>query len=226
MSAEPLFTIERLELCYGPPRRRLPQDGRPVLAIPRLAIFKGERLALLGPNGAGKTSILKLLNGLIEPSGGSVLFLGERATCSAALRRRSVYVHQHPWLFSGTVSHNLRIVLEARVGRAAAHGHAEEQLIRLGLEGYGERRTGGLSGGEAQRVALARALCSGADILLLDEPTANADAGARALIAHALASEAERGATLVVATHDRDLIKALGARVLHVEGGTVAERKE
>jgi ABC-type Mn2+/Zn2+ transport system ATPase subunit len=104
-----------------------------------------------------------------------------------------------------------------------AADHAEAAMRLLGLEGFGRRGHRELSGGEAQRVALARAIASGSDVLLLDEPTASADALSRELIAQAIGAKAESGATILLATHDVELVRALGARTMEIRGGKMTE---
>ena len=219
MTARNLFEVRDLDFSWDSGR-----GGKPALSIPSLAIGEGQSVALLGPNGSGKTSLLKLLNGLAAPGSGSILFEGEAAWGSARLRKRSVYLHQHPFLLAGTVSYNVGFGCgRLGLGRAEKEDRITRALERLGLGGFGRRRHRALSGGEAQRVALARALATGADILLLDEPTASADRESAALIARILAEEADRGATIVIATHETALSGAFARRTIRLEAGTIVE---
>ncbi|HUX38035.1 MAG TPA: energy-coupling factor ABC transporter ATP-binding protein [Rectinemataceae bacterium] len=219
MTDSPFFEIRDLDFSWDAGR-----EGRPALSIASLALGEGQRVALVGPNGSGKTSLLKLLNGLTVPRGGSILFEGETAWSSAPLRKRSVYLHQHPFLLAGTVSYNVGFGCgRLGLGRAEREDRITRSLARLGLAGFGRRRHRALSGGEAQRVALARALATGADILLLDEPTASADRESAALIARVLGEEAERGATIVIATHETALAGGFANRTIRLEAGTIVE---
>jgi energy-coupling factor transporter ATP-binding protein EcfA2 len=214
MTDERLYEIEDLEIAFG---------SELACAIPRLAIAPGERVALTGPNGSGKTTLLKALNGLVRPTAGSVRFAGREAFASGELRRRSVYLHQHPYLLAGTVSYNVSFGCRARgLRREEAERRAAEAMGLLDLERLGRRRHRALSGGESQRVALARALAAGADVLLIDEPTASADSASRDLIAAALGRSAEAGATIVFATHDPALVSRLATRTLALDRGRVA----
>ena len=210
-----LYSIEGLKLRMA---------GTEVLDIPCLAVDEGERLAFVGPNGSGKTSLLKILAALIAPSEGLVRFRALPLASIGCLAGRVVYLHQHPYIMAGSVSYNVEFGAASRGIRGArAAGRAEMAMRLLGLEGFGRRGHRELSGGEAQRVALARAICSGCEVLLLDEPTSSADSASRELIARAIASAADSGATVVLASHDLPLVEALCARTLRMSGGRVAQ---
>ncbi|MDP2792444.1 MAG: ABC transporter ATP-binding protein [Rectinemataceae bacterium] len=173
--------------------------GPPALSCPRLDLREGETVFLTGPNGSGKTTFLKALNALVEPSAGAI---GYRDG-SEALRRDTVYLHQHPYIFSGTVGYNAGFACRAAgIPAAGIRQRSEAALELVGLSEYSARRHRQLSGGEAQRVALARVIASGAKVFLLDEPTASADAESARLISGALLSLVRQGKTLVISTHD------------------------
>lgn len=210
-----LYAIEGLSLRLG---------GAEILAIPSLSIREGDRIALMGPNGSGKTSLLKVLAALLAPSAGVIRFGGRPLRGNLALSRRVVYLHQHPYIMAGSVSYNVEFGARSRglAGPEAAR-RAEAAMGLLGLEGFGRRGHRALSGGEAQRVAIARAISSGSDVILLDEPTASADSASRTLIAQAIRAEAEAGATIVLATHDEELARGLGAGRIVMAGGRIAE---
>ncbi len=137
---------------------------------------------------------------------------------------RSVYLHQHPWLFAGTVSYNVGFGCGGKgLSRSAIDERSREALALVGLAGFGRRSYRALSGGEAQRVALARAFATGADILLLDEPTASADSESAKLVRSALEAAAGRGATLIVSTHEREFARDFATRTLRLESGQIIE---
>ncbi len=210
-----MYAVEGLEIRYG--------KGL-AFAASELHIREGECVALLGPNGSGKTTLLKALNGLLRPSAGRLLFRGSPAALSSELRQRSVYLHQMPYILAGTVSYNVCFGSKSRsVARDVAERRAAEAMALLGLSGFERRRHRALSGGEAQRVALARALASGADVLLLDEPTASADSASRDLILGGLERMVREGATIVFSTHDQAIASALAGRVLTLERGEITE---
>ena len=210
-----LYSIEGLSLMLG---------GAEVLAIPSLAIDEGERLALMGPNGSGKTSLLKVLRVPRFAERRHRAFRGTAPPLIGTRSRRIVYLHQHPYIMAGSVSYNVEFGVRSRgMPASAAADHASAAMRLLGLDGFGRRGHRELSGGEAQRVALARAIASGSDVLLLDEPTASADALSRELIAKAIRAKAESGATIVLATHDAELVRALEAVTIELQGGRIAE---
>jgi tungstate transport system ATP-binding protein len=224
MKAETLFELRGVELRYGGQRA-----STRVLEIPRLVIGRGERLALVGPNGSGKTSLLKILNGLLAPSAGCASFLGEATVASPQLRSRSVYLHQHPYLLAGTVAYNVGFGCRGRgLAQPEIRRRIADSLALLGLSGFERRSHRALSGGEAQRVALARALATGADILLLDEPTSSVDAESALLIRAVLDRASKRGATILFTTHDRSLADEMASERIRLESGRIIEdtRKE
>ena len=210
-----LYELTNVRLRYG---------ARTALSIASLGIARGERVALLGPNGSGKTSLLKLMDGLVCPSEGSVLLEGRAVDKAAGSRPRSVYLHQYPYLLSGTVAYNVGFGCRALgLPHRETRRRAEEAIARLGLEGMEGRGHRALSGGEAQRVALARAMAAGAEILLLDEPSASADAESTELIAAALRGTAAAGTTVVFSTHDEEFARRLEPRTLRLRAGTIIE---
>jgi len=223
--AEPaLFSARGLVASYG---------SCVALDLEALELREGECLALVGPNGSGKTTLLKILAGIFRPTAGRLFFEGEEAVSSAAsakvslgfarLKSRVVYLHQHPYLLAGTVAYNVEFGSRARgAGRAVAVERAAAALAELGLSGFERRRHRALSGGEAQRVALARAFATGADVLLLDEPTASADAASRDLILEAIRGRILAGSTIVFSTHDAALAEKLAHREIRVDSGRIA----
>ena len=184
---------------------RLTRTGQRIIDIPLLTLEPGDRVALRGPNGAGKSTLLRILAGLLEPDGATVSLdehTGSWRRMRGRLRARTVYVHQRPYLFRGTVEDNVSYGLRWRVRRAERRRRVEEALAWAGLLSMRRREARSLSGGEAQRLALARARVVDPELLLLDEPTANLDTEHRAGTEALLQRLSEAGTTLVVATHD------------------------
>ncbi len=192
----------------------------------------GETVVLVGPNGAGKTTLLRVLAGLLPLSAGRVTLDGEVLEDPAARRRlpperRSIgFVFQDYVLFPHlSVLDNVAFGLRARgCSKDQARAEAQEWLERMGIASYASERPRVLSGGQAQKVALARALATRPRLLLLDEPLAALDAGARAEVRRELKASLGRfdGVRLVV-THDPVEAMALADRVLVLEDGKVAQ---
>ncbi|MFI0719448.1 ABC transporter ATP-binding protein [Streptomyces sp. NPDC021224] len=209
-------------------------DAHLVLARPdftldvELAVRPGEVLALLGPNGAGKTTALRALAGLAPLTGGRLRLDGKTLE-EPALRRRAApedrpvgVIFQDYLLFPHlTALENVAFGPRCHgVPRAAARALAAELLGRMGLADHAGKKPRRLSGGQAQRVALARALATNPRLLLLDEPLAALDAGARLDVRAELRRRlAAFEAVAVLVTHDPVDAMVLADRVLVIEDG-------
>src|SRR3977135_2286254 len=146
-----------------------------------LAVADGEFLVLLGPSGCGKTTTLRIVAGVLAPTGGTVRLGGADVTLLPPWKRNAGMVFQSYALFPHlTVAQNVAFGLEMRkLARADIERRGEEGLALVRLKGYGGRLPRQLSGGQQQRVALARALAIRADVLLLGEPLRNPHAQPR-----------------------------------------------
>jgi tungstate transport system ATP-binding protein len=192
-------------------------DGRCVLNVKELGIYRAEIFGLVGPSGVGKSTLLRLLNFLEPPTTGSIRFLGAefdaRQPVPLDLRRRVTTVFQRPVLLNQTVAANVSFGLRLR-GKRDAGTLIQDALAQVGLEGLSRRQARTLSGGELQRVALARAMVLRPDVLLLDEPTANLDPYNVGLIEDiARMINEELGTTLVMVTHNIFQARRLAHRV-------------
>ncbi|MFC6749590.1 ABC transporter ATP-binding protein [Deinococcus aquaticus] len=190
----------------------------------------GELTALLGPSGCGKTTTLRMINRLIEPSGGRVLLDGQdtRALKPEALRRGIGYVIQQVGLFPHlNVAQNVATVpdLLGRDRRATA-ARVDELLDLVGLDPdtFRHKRPGELSGGQAQRVGVARALAADPPVLLMDEPFGALDPLARDRLQDAFRDIQRRlRKTVVMVTHDIDEALRLGDRVALMNAGRLEQ---
>jgi len=195
-----------------------------------LRFGKGEFVFLTGPSGAGKTTLLRLLFAAEQPSEGQIVVLGRniarlRASAIPALRRRVGVVFQDFKLLQRrTVEENVALALEV-VGtpRREARAKVFAVLKQLGLQHRRYHHPLSLSGGEQQRVALARALVNEPEILLADEPTGNLDPTLTLEIMDLIASAATRGTTVIVATHELEIVRRYGKRAVRLEAGCVTE---
>jgi putative ABC transport system ATP-binding protein len=173
--------------------------------------------AVVGPSGAGKSTLLRLLNRLDEPRTGRILFEGVPVAevDVLTLRRRIGLVAQHPVLLTDHVTDELR------VGRPElTQSRIDELLQRVGLPArFAQWHTGELSGGEAQRVCLARTLAVEPEVLLLDEPTSALDGVSATVIADLARDHVESGGTVVLASHDLDVVRGVADQVLVLDHG-------
>ncbi|WP_082688863.1 ABC transporter ATP-binding protein [Ruegeria marisrubri] len=194
-----------------------------------LSVNRGETLGLVGPSGSGKSSLLMLMGGLEQVTGGSVVALGQDLTrmdedALARFRRDNMGVvfqnfHLIPTM---TALENVATPLEL-AGHRDAFARAEAELEAVGLSHRSGHYPAQLSGGEQQRVALARASAPRPKILLADEPTGNLDEANGAAIIDILFGLRDRhGATLVLVTHSQELARRCD-RVIRLRDGQLAE---
>ncbi|MBI5001644.1 MAG: ATP-binding cassette domain-containing protein [Euryarchaeota archaeon] len=203
---------------------------RVVLEDINLEVGGGDLFAIIGPSGAGKTTLLRILCGLQPPDSGSVAVLGERLSygkgANLTLRRRMSFIAQKPIAFRETVRENVAYPLSARgiEGGKEVVDRALEQVRLLGLAGNPGAT---LSGGEMQRMAFARATVYGPEVLILDEFTAHLDPQNIKLLEDALVSyQKEKGATIVLVTHNLFQAKRLAKTTAFMLDGAVVERGE
>lgn len=191
-----------------------PAGGQPLGHALDLQVRAGEVVALTGPNGAGKSTLLLTLAGLLPAAAGTVAALGQgdpAGWSSRELAARLGVVFQNPehQFVAATVRDELAAGVGGLDGDAA---RVDALLERLGLRGLAAVSPYALSGGEQRRLSVATALAAAPPLLLLDEPTFGQDSRTWAALAALLAEHRDAGGAVVMATHDRALIAALGAR--------------
>ncbi|MCG6907676.1 MAG: ATP-binding cassette domain-containing protein [Desulfobacteraceae bacterium] len=191
-----------------------------------LDIFPNEFVFITGPSGAGKSTLLKLLY-LGEPaSEGQILVDGlnlariSRKGIPELRRRFGIIFQNYRLIPTRSVFANVSLVLEAMGQKEPLIRKKVHSVLRtVGLEDRGGALPPTLSGGEQQRVAVARAIVGNPKILLADEPTGSLDPSAAAVIMALLQRYHQRGATVVVATHDHETIRRTPGRVIQLERG-------
>ncbi|OQY58232.1 MAG: cell division ATP-binding protein FtsE [Desulfobacteraceae bacterium 4572_88] len=189
-------------------------------------ICEREFLFVTGPSGAGKTTLLKLLY-LGEPvSEGQIIIDGmnlsrlSRRQIPSLRRKFGIIFQDYKLIPTRSVFDNIALVAEAVGTRKRLVPKKVRSVLRtVGMEDRLGAFPPGLSGGEQQRVAVARAIAGNPKIILADEPTGSLDAEAASLVFNLLKSLHERGATVIIATHDTALIRRTGGRVIILEGG-------
>jgi zinc/manganese transport system ATP-binding protein/zinc transport system ATP-binding protein len=215
----PLVEVRGLSAGYS---------GTPVISGISFNVYPEDFTAILGPSGAGKSTLLKALAGTAEIYGGEVLFRGEPIT---RRRPRTGYVPQLEtidWNFPLTVREAVMMGMtrSSWFGPWYArqqHERAREIMARLGIGDYAGAHIRALSGGQQQRVFLARALVAGAELLLLDEPTAGIDVKSRDDVLHLLDELNHEGVAILMATHEINAVAAHLPWVMCVNRSLIAE---
>ena len=221
-----------IELRHLEKRYDNPATAEPFYAVKDLSLVfpDGEITALLGPSGCGKTTTLRMINRLIEPSGGQILIDGQDVMelRPEELRRRVGYVIQQIGLFPHlTIAQNVATVPEL-LGwpKARTRERVRELLALVELEPdqFADKRPSQLSGGQQQRVGVARALAADPPVLLMDEPFGALDPLARDKLQEAFREiQQELKKTIVMVTHDIDEALKLGDKVALMEAGSLAQ---
>ncbi|MEJ2201496.1 MAG: cell division ATP-binding protein FtsE [Desulfuromonadaceae bacterium] len=200
------------------------------LAELNLKIPKGEFVYITGPSGAGKSTLLKLLYAAERPTRGQILVNGQNITRMGSrriprLRRHMGIVFQDfKLLNSRTIFENVAFPLEVQGKRRFDVSKKVFQALKMvGLEHKLQRLPLELSGGEQQRVAVARALVVDPQVLIADEPTGNLDPEVALDIMELFKGANARGSTVLLATHDRELIRRFPRRVVTLEQGRVTD---
>ena len=195
-----------------------------------LEINKGEFVFFAGPSGAGKSTLLKLLFRQEEPSEGQILIDGSNITRLpsrgvAQFRRKIGLIFQEFRLLSHlTALDNVALAAQViGVSKRESRNRAYQLLRELGLKERYDAKPLTLSGGEQQRVAIARALVNEPTLLLADEPTGNIDKETAGEIMGLLVKIRDRGATILIATHDRQIIRRYGTRLILLDHGVLVD---
>jgi len=206
----------------------LDREGTRILRDVSLRVACGERLIVSGPNGAGKTTLLKAILGMMKAAAGRILVLGQEVGSRewARGRGRIGYVNQESVQVDFPIS--AREVVEigtATLGlsRADRRRRIEEAMVAVGCAHLQSRMYARLSGGEKQKLSLARCLCQDPQVLLLDEPTSSLDPRSRAELMDLLRGlNEERGITMVMVSHDAQVLSEPAWKIRHMEAGAFA----
>ena len=191
------------------------RKGNHIFSQLSLSFCAGGITAITGRNGAGKTSLAMVLSGLWKGSGGNVMIGGDKLR--AAGRRRRVWYSAND---TGTQFFTNSITEELLLGDHRSQPRLErarDLLKRLGLYANKDAHPATLSGGQKQRLSLACGILSGRDVLIFDEPTSGLDGGNMWIIADMLQNEAGKGKTVLVITHDGELIRRCCDRMVKIE---------
>nr|WP_255216002.1 heme ABC exporter ATP-binding protein CcmA [Pseudenhygromyxa sp. WMMC2535] len=190
-----------------------------------LRVDAGEVVGLLGANGAGKTTLFSILVGLRQPDAGERSFGGQVCRdVEREQRARVAWLAHNPQIYPLlSARENVELFVDlAGDARPAGAPQPTAVLERLGLGEVIERPVQTFSRGMAQRVALARALALQPELLVLDEPFTALDRAGRSLLAELLRAEAERGAAVLLSSHDLDVVASVVDRALMLHAGVIA----
>lgn len=198
-------------------------DGERILDGINLYINDHEFLTLLGPSGCGKTTTLRIIGGFLTPTSGTVTFDGKTINDVPPYKRQINTVFQRYALFPHLdVYDNVAFGLKInKVPKAEIDQRVREMLEIVSLKGYENRRIDALSGGQQQRVAIARALVNSPRMIIADEPTGNLDPVRSLELMLLLEKINEMGTTILVVTHEKELVNAFSKRVITIDGGHV-----
>ena len=204
--SDPLISVENVSFSF---------NGLEVIQSVSFAISAGDFVALIGPNGSGKTTLIRIILGILKPSTGRVVLMGEELSQFTQWQRIG-YVpqkatHRDPY-FPASVREVVAMGLLSkkrfpRILTRQDETAIDRALDHVDMKALKNRRIGELSGGQQQRVFIARAIVNGPDVLFLDEPTAGVDADTQARFYEMLADlNRKEGLTIVLITHDFGII--------------------
>lgn len=200
-----------------------------ILHIENMTIQNGKVTCIIGESGSGKTTILKMLNKMISPDSGEILFKDKKLneTDSVAIRRNVVMLPQSPSIFKGNIKNNLLIGLDFSEKPAASDIELKEVLKVVKLNKDLDDSADKLSGGEKQRVALGRILLMDPEVLLLDEPSSALDEETENIIFEALVDYTKKfNKTLIMVTHSRQVAEKFSDEIIAIKNGKIYNREE
>jgi len=219
--SEPIISLHKLRIAFG---------SKDVIKDLDLDVMPGETLAIIGPSGSGKSTILRVLIGLLKPSGGQVLVQGQDVTGYTEdqwneLRKRMGMVFQYSALFDFlTVGENVAFGLRQHLHlpEAEIQQRVRELLQDVGLEQDAAKYPSELSGGMKKRVGLARAIAVNPEILLYDEPTAGLDPIRTMSISRLIRkTQQKRHVTSLLVTHDMESTFVAADRIAMLNEGKI-----
>lgn len=216
-----ILEISHLEKSFG---------THEVLKDIDFTVKKGDVISIIGASGSGKSTMLRCINLLENPTGGSILYHGEDITdpkmSVPAFREKVGMVFQNFNLFNNlTVLENCMIGPEkvAKKSKAEAEKLAMQFLEKVGMEQFINAKPRQLSGGQKQRVAIARALAMEPEVLLFDEPTSALDPQMVGEVLNVMSTLAEEGMTMLIVTHEMAFARDISSHIIFMADGIIEE---
>lgn len=206
------------------------RDGIEVLSGIDLDIFEGECLLIAGANGSGKTLLMRMLAGLLEPTGGEIFFRGKSiAECKKILRSSVGLVFQDAdaQILGETVEEDIRFGPEnLKRSKEEIQARLEETLADFGLMDKRFAAARHLSGGEKRRLAVAGVLVMGCETIIMDEPFANLDWHGVTQVLKIIRDLKKNGKTVIILTHELEKVLAFADRLVILAGGKIRDQGE
>ena len=214
--------IETQDIVYEYP------DGTKALENVNFKVDEGKIVALLGPNGAGKSTLFLHFNGILRPTSGEVVVNGHPVSYNKKdlmkLRQNVGIVFQNPddQLFAPTVMEDVAFgPMNMGLSRDEVEKRVKDALKRVGMEGFEKKPPHHLSGGQKKRVTIAGILAMNPKIMVLDEPTSGLDPRGASQIMRLLYELNEDGMTIIISTHDVDLVPLYASTVYIISHGNI-----
>lgn len=206
-------------------------DGTEALKNVNFTARRGKIVALLGPNGAGKSTLFLHFNGILKPTSGSITIDGEQLGYDKKdlmkVRQKVGIVFQNPddQLFAPTVVEDVAFgPMNIGLTDEEVERRVKDSLKRVGMEGFENKAPHHLSGGQKKRVAIAGILAMQPEIMVLDEPTSGLDPRGASQIMHLLYDLNQEGMTIVISTHDVDLVPLYAYNVYIISEGEIIKQ--
>uniref|UniRef100_A9A9I0 ABC transporter ATP-binding protein n=1 Tax=Methanococcus maripaludis (strain C6 / ATCC BAA-1332) TaxID=444158 RepID=A9A9I0_METM6 len=214
--------LETRDLKYSYP------DGTIALNGINFKAEKGEMIAILGPNGAGKSTTFLHFNGILKPSGGSVILKGEPVKYDnkslLTVRKTVGIVFQNPddQLFAPTVEQDVAFgPMNLGLSKEEIENRVKDSLKAVSMEGFERKPPHHLSGGQKKRITIAGILAMNPEIIVLDEPTSGLDPMGASQIMKLLYDLNKKGITIIISTHDVDLVPIYANKVYLLTKGKI-----
>ena len=205
-------------------------DGTQALKNINIEIENGEKVAIIGPNGAGKSTLFSHFNGLTEPTSGCVKIEGKPISFEKdellKVRQKVGIVFQDPndQLFAPTVKEDIAFgPMNLGLSYDEVEKRVEDALKMVGMENYEDKTPHHLSGGQQKRIAIAGIIAMKPELMILDEPTAGLDPDGVEKVLNILNQLNEEGMTLIISSHDIDMISKYADKIFVLYNGEIIE---